>query len=168
KEVVLVGAAAVEEDERPAALARGGAFANDHCAYPLTAMRAVVIRDGRLEIEERPDPVAGEGQVLIHVRAAGSNNAHLIQRAGHYPPPPGVPEDIPGLECAGEDAATGERVMALVAGAAQAELVAVDRRHVLPVPDALDWPQAGGVVEAYATAHDALFTQAHLASRERP
>jgi NADPH:quinone reductase-like Zn-dependent oxidoreductase len=57
--------------------------------------------------------------------------------------------------------------MALVAGAAQAELVAVDARHVLPVPDALDWPQAGGVMEAYATAHDALFTQAQLHPGER-
>jgi NADPH:quinone reductase-like Zn-dependent oxidoreductase len=130
-------------------------------------MQAVVIRDGRLEIEERTDPVAGDGEILIRVRAAGINNADLIQRAGHYPPPPGVPEDIPGLECAGEDVATGERVMALVGGAGQAELVAVDRRHVLPVPEALDWPQAGGVMEAYATAHDALFTQANLAPGER-
>jgi NADPH:quinone reductase len=130
-------------------------------------MRAVVIRDGRLEVEERPDPVAADGQILIRVRAAGINNADLIQRAGHYPPPPGVPEDIPGLECAGEDVATGERVMALVGGAAQAELVAVEERHVLPVPHALDWPQAGGVMEGYATAHDALFTQAQLAPGER-
>jgi NADPH:quinone reductase len=130
-------------------------------------MQAVVIRDGRLEIEERPDPVAGDGEILMRVRAAGINNADLIQRAGHYPPPPGVPEDIPGLECAGEDVATGERVMALVGGAGQAGLVAVDRRHVLPVPDALGWPQAGGVMEAYATAHDALFTQANLAPGER-
>jgi NADPH:quinone reductase-like Zn-dependent oxidoreductase len=130
-------------------------------------MQAVVIRDGRLEIEERPDPLVGGSQILMRVRAAGINSADLSQRAGHYPPPPGVPEDIPGLECAGEDVATGERVMALVGGAAQAELVAVDRRHVLPVPDALDWPQAGGVMEAFATAHDALFTQAHLAPGER-
>jgi NADPH:quinone reductase-like Zn-dependent oxidoreductase len=130
-------------------------------------MRAVVINDGRLEIEERKDPVAGDGQILIRVRAAGINNADLIQRAGHYPPPRGVPVDIPGLECAGEEVATGEPVMALVPGAGQAELVAVDERHVLPVPGTLDWPQAGGVMEAYATAHDALFTQAHLTSGER-
>jgi NADPH:quinone reductase-like Zn-dependent oxidoreductase len=130
-------------------------------------MRAVVIRDGRLELEERPDPVAGEGEVLIRVRAAGINNADLIQRAGHYPPPPGVPVDIPGLECAGEDVATGERVMALVGGGAQAELAVADARHVLPAPDVLDWPQAGGVMEVYATAYDALFTQAELAPGER-
>jgi NADPH:quinone reductase-like Zn-dependent oxidoreductase len=130
-------------------------------------MRAVVIRDGRLEIEERPEPLARPGEMLIRVHAAGINNADLIQRAGHYPPPPGVPEDIPGLECAGEDVATGERVMALLAGAAQADLVAVDRRHVLPVPDALDWAQAGGAMEAFATAYDALFTQAELTPGER-
>jgi NADPH:quinone reductase len=130
-------------------------------------VRAVVIRDGRLELEERPDPIAGEGEVLIRVRAAGVNNADLIQRTGHYPAPEGAPADIPGLELAGEVVDTGERVMALVAGGGQAELAAVDMRHVLPVPETLDWPQAGGVMEAYATAYDALFTQAELKAGER-
>jgi NADPH:quinone reductase-like Zn-dependent oxidoreductase len=130
-------------------------------------MRAVVIRDGRLEIEDRSHPVAGEGEVLIRVHAAGINNADLMQRAGHYPAPPGAPADIPGLECAGEVVGTGERVMALLGGGAQAELVVAHARHVLPVPDALDWAEAGGVMEAYATAHDALFTQAELQAGER-
>jgi NADPH2:quinone reductase len=130
-------------------------------------VRAAVIRDGRIEIEERPDPVAGDGVLLIRVRTAGINNADLIQRAGRYPPPPGVPVDIPGLECAGEVVGTGERVMALLGGAGQAELAVVDARHTLPVPAALDWPQAGGVMEAFATAHDALFTQAALQPGER-
>ena len=130
-------------------------------------MKAVVIRDGRLEVEERPDPVAGDGEVLIRVRAAGINNADLIQRTGHYPAPEGAPADIPGLELAGEVVETGERVMALVAGGGQAELAAVDKRHVLPVPEALDWPQAGGVMETYSTAHDALFAQAGLKAGER-
>jgi NADPH2:quinone reductase len=130
-------------------------------------VNAVVIRDERLVLEERPDPVAGAGELLIRVRAAGINNADLHQRAGHYPAPPGAPADIPGLELAGEVDGTGERVMALVGGGAQAELAAVDARHVLPVPDALDWAQAGGVMEAYATAHDALFSQAGLQAGER-
>jgi NADPH:quinone reductase len=130
-------------------------------------VKAVVIRDGALVVEERPDPVAGDGEVLIRVRAAGINNADLIQRTGHYPAPEGAPADIPGLELAGEMVDTGERVMALVAGGGQAELAAVDSRHVLPVPESLDWPQAGGVMEAYATAYDALFSQAELKAGER-
>jgi NADPH:quinone reductase-like Zn-dependent oxidoreductase len=130
-------------------------------------MRAAVIRDGRLVIEERPDPVAGDGEVLIRVHAAGINNADLIQRAGHYPAPPGAPQDIPGLECAGEVVGSGERVMALLGGGGHAELAVVDERHVLRVPETLSWPQAGGVMEAYATAHDALFTQAQLQPGER-
>ena len=66
-------------------------------------MRAVVIEQGKVGVAERPDPVPGTGEVLIRVQAAGVNNADLMQAAGRYPPPPGtVPEDMPGLECAGE------------------------------------------------------------------
>jgi NADPH:quinone reductase len=129
-------------------------------------MRAAVIVDGHLEVEERPDPVPGDGEILIRVRAAGINGADIMQRAGNYPPPPGAPQDIPGLECAGETE-RGERVMALLPGGGHAELVAVHESHVLPVPDSVDWPQAGGFVEVFATAHDALFTQAELISGER-
>jgi len=131
-------------------------------------MRAVVIEEGRLVVAERPDPVPGTGEVLIRVRTAGINNADLMQAAGKYPPPPGTtPLDMPGLECAGELAETGERVMALLPGAGQAELVAVDARHALPVPEGVDWPAAGGFMEAFATAHDALVTQAELRPGER-
>src|SRR4051794_25947273 len=103
--------------------------------------------------------------MLIHVRAAGINGADLGQRAGNYPPPPGV-TDVPGLECAGETA-DGRRVMALLPGGGQAELAVAHATHVLPVPDRLTWDQAGGFVEAFATAHDALFTQAELMAGER-
>src|SRR4029079_12006592 len=64
----------------------------------LPAMRAVVIVDGRLELEERPDPERGEGELRVRVQAAGVNTADLMQRAGHYPAPAGAPADIPGLE----------------------------------------------------------------------
>ncbi len=130
-------------------------------------MRAAIIRDGGLVIEERPDPAPAEGELLIRVHAAGINGADLAQRAGRYPPPPGAPVDIPGLECAGEVVSTGEQVMALLPGGGHAELVAVNEQHVLPVPDGIDWPAAGGFMEVYATAHDALFTQAQLRAGER-
>jgi NADPH:quinone reductase len=129
-------------------------------------MRAAVIEGGVIRTEERPDPVPAEGELLIRVRAAGLNGADLMQRAGRYPPPPGAPVDIPGLECAGETD-DGQRVMALLPGGGQAELVAVHASHTLPVPEHLSWPEAGGFVEVYATAHDALFTQAELRPGER-
>ncbi len=136
-------------------------------------MRAVVIVDRHLEIEERPDPAPATGEIVVRVRAAGVNAADLMQRDGRYPPPPGAPQDIPGLECAGEVVEggarfrPGDRVMAILGGGGQAELVAVHETHVLPVPANVDWPQAGGFVEVFATAHDALFTQANLKSGER-
>ena len=127
-------------------------------------MRAATIVDGRIEVAERPDPVPGDGELLIRVRAAGINGADLAQRAGRYPPPPGA-TDVPGLECAGE--VGGRRVMALLPGGGQAELAVAHETHVLTVPDAMSWEEAGGFVEVFATAHDALFTQAELVAGER-
>ncbi|MGH2872550.1 MAG: alcohol dehydrogenase catalytic domain-containing protein, partial [Solirubrobacteraceae bacterium] len=97
-------------------------------------MRAVTIIDGRLSVEERLDPQPGTGEVLVAVRAAGLNGADMIQLRGAYPAPPGSPQDIPGLELAGEVAAVGpaarrfavgDRVMGIVGGGGQAELAAV-------------------------------------------
>jgi NADPH:quinone reductase len=130
-------------------------------------VKAAVVADGGLSVEERPDPVAGPGYTLVRMRGAGVNNADLMQAAGGYPAPPGAPADIPGLELAGEVVDTGERVMALLGGGAQAELVAVPSRVLLPVPDEVSWAEAGGFVEAFATAYDALFTQAGLQPGER-
>jgi NADPH:quinone reductase len=129
-------------------------------------MRAAVIVDGRIEVQERPDPVPAKDELLIRVRAAGVNGADLAQRAGRYPPPPGWPKDIPGLECAGE-LEDGTRVMALLGGGGQAELITVHERCVLPVPDALSWDEAGGFMEVFCTAHDALSTQAQLEPGDR-
>ncbi len=139
-------------------------------------MRAATIRDGEVLVEEHPDPAPGTGEVLVRVRGAGLNGADMMQRRGLYPAPPGSPPDIPGLELAGEVAALGpgvtrleigDRVMALVGGGGQAELCVVHERGLMPVPDALDWPAAGGTAEVFTTAHDALFTQAGLRSGER-
>jgi NADPH:quinone reductase len=139
-------------------------------------MRAVTIRDGELSIEEHPDPQPGAGEVLVRVKAAGINGADMLQRRGRYPAPPGSPQDVPGLELAGEVLATGpgatrfdegDRVMAIVGGGGQAELAVVHERQLMPVPDQLDWPAAGGFPEVFTTAHDALFTQAGLGAGER-
>ena len=70
-------------------------------------MRAATIREQEIVIEEHPDPVPGAGEVLVRVRAAGLNGADMMQRRGLYPAPPGSPQDIPGLELAGEVAALG-------------------------------------------------------------
>jgi NADPH:quinone reductase len=139
-------------------------------------MRAVVIEDGQLAWRERSDPAPGDHELLVAVRAAGVNGADLAQRRGAYPAPPGWPPDVPGLEMAGEVAAAGarvtrfalgDRVMALVGGGAQATLATVDEEHALAVPAGVAWPEAGGFMEVYATAFDALFAQAGLALGER-
>jgi putative PIG3 family NAD(P)H quinone oxidoreductase len=137
---------------------------------------AATIRDGSVVVEEHPDPEPGAGEILVRVRAAGLNGADMLQRKGAYPAPPGSPQDIPGLELAGEVAARGpgatrfdegDRVMAVVGGGGQAELAVVHERAAMPVPGALDWPAAGGFPEVFTTAHDAVFTQAGLAPGER-
>lgn len=134
-------------------------------------MHAVTIVDGALEWREHPDPEPGTGEVVVAVRAAGLNGADRLQVAGFYPAPPGSPTDIPGMELAGEVAAVGpgvtrfavgDRVMAVVGGGGQAELAVVHERHLLPVPDAVSWEQAGGFPEVFTTAFDALFTQCDL------
>ncbi len=139
-------------------------------------MHAVVIRDGRLHWEERADPVPGDTELLVSVKAAGLNSADLVQRAGFYPAPPGWPADIPGMELAGEVVSVGrsvtlfspgDRVMAVVGGGAQATLAFVDEAHALAVPDSLPWAEAGGFPEAFSTAYDALFSQAGLKMGER-
>lgn len=139
-------------------------------------MRAVVIEEGELRVEERPDPEPGDTEVLIAVRAAGLNGADMLQRQGRYPAPPGIAPDVPGLEAAGEIVAVGrrvaraqvgDRVMAVIGGGGQATLATVDESLLLPVPEGRSWAEAGGFPEAYTTAHDALFTRARLALGER-
>ncbi|MBA3653729.1 MAG: zinc-binding dehydrogenase [Actinobacteria bacterium] len=139
-------------------------------------MKAATVVDGQVVVTDKPDPIPQRGEVLVRVRAAGLNAADLLQRRGFYPAPPGAPPDIPGLEIAGdvvalgEDAtrfAVGDRVMALLGGGGQAELAVVHERVAIPVPEALDWPAAGGLPETFTTAHDALFTQCGLTMGER-
>jgi NADPH:quinone reductase-like Zn-dependent oxidoreductase len=139
----------------------------------------VTIEDGAVSWQPRPgpDPEPGAGELLVRVRAAGVSRGDLMQAQGMYPPPPGTtPPDVPGLETAGEVVATGpgcrrfasgDRVMAVVTGAGQAELAVVPEMVALPVPDGVSWATAGAVPENYTTAHDALFTQCGLGMGER-
>ncbi len=139
-------------------------------------MRAATIADTQLSVQEHPDPVPGAGEVLVKVHAAGLNGADMHQLAGHYPAPAGSPQDIPGLELAGEVVdrgpgaerfEVGDRVMSIVGGGGQAELATVHERILMPVPENLSWAEAGGVPEVFTTAHDAVFTQAGLVMGER-
>jgi NADPH2:quinone reductase len=133
-------------------------------------MRAVEITGGSgpaeaLTLVERPNPVAGAGQIRIRVRAAGVNRPDLLQREGRYPPPPGA-SDIPGLEVSGDIDQVGEgvgrwtvgdRVCALLAGGGYAEYAVVDARHALPVPDGLDVVQAAALPETVCTVFANVF-----------
>lgn len=139
-------------------------------------MHAAVVAGGEVAWEVRPDPVPGTHEILVRVEAAGLNAADLLQRAGRYPPPPGAPADIPGLECAGtvvetgprvERFAVGDRVMGLLGGGGQAELAVLHERVALAVPDGVATDVAGAFCEVFATAYDALFSQGHLASGDR-
>jgi putative PIG3 family NAD(P)H quinone oxidoreductase len=139
-------------------------------------MRAVTVVDKKIEIREHPDPEPAKGELLVRVRAAGVNNADLMQVQGLYPAPPGSPPDIPGMELAGEVVATGDavtgfaegdRVMAIVGGGAQAELALVHERLAMRVPETVPFPEAGGFPEVFLTAHDALFTQAGVTIGDR-
>jgi NADPH:quinone reductase len=122
-------------------------------------------------VAERPDPVPAAHEILVAARFAGLNWADVAQRQGFYPPPPGAPADIPGLEVAGVVAATGagvrswkpgDRVFGLVGGGGLADRVVVHERHVAAVPGNLADDVAAAVPEAYITAHDAVFTQCGL------
>jgi NADPH:quinone reductase-like Zn-dependent oxidoreductase len=129
-----------------------------------------------LEVRDVPEPAVPARHVLVRVLAAALNRADLLQLRGKYPPPAEVPKEIPGLEFAGvvvrSDAGAsrwreGERVFAIAGGAAQAEFVSAHEDMLAAVPSALSDVAAGGIPEAFVTAHDALITQAGLRAGER-
>ena len=118
-----------------------------------------------LEIGDVPAPQPAPEEVLVRVRSTALNRSDLLQRLGRYAAPPGAPENIPGLEFAGEVAELGanaqrwqegNRVMGIVAGGAHAEFVTTHEDALAAVPPNLEWPVAGAVPEVFITAHDAL------------
>jgi NADPH:quinone reductase len=124
-----------------------------------------------LEIRSIPKPRIAADQVLVRVRAAALNRADLLQRQGRYPAPPGFPQEVPGMEFAGEIAEVGpqahlwkpgQRVFGLTGGGAQAEYVVIHERLLAEIPANLDWAEAAAIPEVFITAHDALWKQAGL------
>ncbi|MFC0533013.1 NAD(P)H-quinone oxidoreductase [Phytohabitans kaempferiae] len=99
---------------------------------------------------EVPDPQPGAGEVLIRTVASAVNRADLLQRQGHYNPPPGA-SPYPGLEVSGVDTATGAAVCALLGGGGYAELVAVPAEHTLPIPAGLTVEEAAALPEVACT-----------------
>ena len=124
-----------------------------------------------LEVRSVPKPQICAEQVLVRVRAAALNRADLLQRQGKYPAPPGFPQEIPGMEFAGEVAEVGpqvrlwkpgQRVFGLTGGGAQAEYLATQENLLAEIPENLTWTEAAAIPEAFITAHDALWKQAEL------
>ncbi|MGM9382481.1 NAD(P)H-quinone oxidoreductase [Streptomyces antibioticus] len=120
--------------------------------------------------DEVPDPVPGEGEVLVEVAAGAVNRADILQRQGRYDPPPGA-SPYPGLECSGRIAAlgpgvsgwsVGDEVCALLSGGGYAEKVAVPVGQLLPVPEGVDLVRAAALPEVTCTVWSNVFMVAHL------
>lgn len=140
-------------------------------------MRAVVLHSHGgpevLTIDEVADPVPGPDEVLVRVAATALNRADLLQRIGLYPDPRGGVPEIPGLEFSGTVVEVGERVtmwrpgdrvMAIEAGGAYAELIATHERQLLAVPTNIPLADAAAIPEVFLTAWDALVLQGGLTS----
>jgi NADPH2:quinone reductase len=151
---------------------RGGA--RDHGGdRPLRVLR---ISGSDLELVERSTPRPVADQVVVEVAGAGLNRADLLQVAGRHPPPPGAPPDVAGLEFAGTIVAAGpdvsvlsegESVFGILGGGGHATHVLTREMLCTRTPEVLDPVEAGGVPEAFLTAHDALFRAAGLGPGER-
>lgn len=143
-----------------------------------TTTRAVIVtRPGgpeALQIAERPQPVPGEGEMLVRVRASGMNRIDVLQRQGTYPLLPGA-SDVLGLELAGVVESLGpgvnrfkrgDRVMALVTSGAHADWAVVQEGAALPIPENMSFEQAGAFPETYFTVWSNVFERAALKKGE--
>ncbi|HSU57761.1 MAG TPA: NAD(P)H-quinone oxidoreductase [Bryobacteraceae bacterium] len=123
---------------------------------------------------ERPEPIPGDGELVIRVQAAGVSRADIMQRQGKYPPPPGA-SDIPGLDVAGTVHSAGSGVnafrpghpvCAIVAGGGYAEFCAAPALQVLPIPEGWTAQEAAALPENFFTVFDNLITRASLTRGE--
>jgi NADPH:quinone reductase len=143
-------------------------------------MKAVIITHPGgpevLQLAERPKPACGEHEVLIGVKAAGINRPDVFQRKGNYPPPPGVPEDIPGMDIAGTIVDVGSKVLrwkigdkvcALVSGGGYAEYCTAPEGQCLPIPGTLSFIEAASLPETFFTVWSNVFDRGKLQPGER-
>ena len=146
---------------------------------PMPIAKAVRIKEHGgpevLCIDRVSVPEPGPREVLVEVAAAGLNRADLLQRRGLYPAPKGAPQDVPGLEIAGQVAKVGEavsmwspgdQVMGIVPGGGMCTHACLHERELLRVPKGMPLSQAAAIPEVFLTAYDALFPQAGLALGE--
>jgi putative PIG3 family NAD(P)H quinone oxidoreductase len=142
-------------------------------------MKAVVITGPGgpdvLEVQKVPEPYVKAGQMLIEIHATALNRADLLQRQGHYPPPPDAPPYL-GLECAGRvlevgkgvtDWQPGQRVMALLGGGGYAERIAVPQETLIPIPEGMSYEEAAAIPEVWLTAYSNLIEIGRLQPGER-
>jgi len=143
-------------------------------------MKAIVIvKPGGpevLQIQERPVPEPGSGEVLIKVVAAGVNRPDVAQRKGHYPPPAGASPDIPGLEISGvvgklgnnwTHLRVGDRVCALVSGGGYAEYCVAPEGQCIHVPTNLSMEEAASLPETFFTVWHNVFERGQLKPGEK-
>jgi len=128
-----------------------------------------------MQPQERPIEMPGDHEVLIEVKAAGVNRPDVSQRQGKYPPPPGAPQDVPGLEVAGMIVAcghkvtrwtVGDKVCALVPGGGYASFCLAHESNALPVPQGFSFTEAAALPETFFTVWTNVFQRGHLASGE--
>lgn len=142
-------------------------------------MKAVVISEPGgpevLQLTARPKPAPQPQEVLIKVAAAGINRPDVAQRKGVYPPPPGAPQDIPGLEVAGiierigssvTQWKPGDKVCALVVGGGYAEYCTAPEGQCLPIPDNLSFTEAASLPETFFTVWSNVFDRGRLQTGE--
>ncbi len=142
-------------------------------------MKAIVITSFGgpevLKVQERPDPIPQQHELLIRVKAAGINRPDVFQRKGNYPAPEGVAADIPGLEVSGVVEAlgaeatnfkVGDEVMALLAGGGYAELVVVNEGMCMAKPRNVSFVEAAGLPETLFTVWHNVFQRGKLQSGE--
>lgn len=143
-------------------------------------MKAVIITSygapDVLQLQERETPIPAANEVLIKVKTAGVNRPDVLQRKGHYPAPPGAPQDIPGLEIAGiieacgsnvSNLKVGDHVCALIAGGGYAEYAVVNALHCLPVPMNLNFAEAASLPETVLTVWQNVFQRGKLKAGEK-
>ncbi|MEM7214335.1 MAG: NAD(P)H-quinone oxidoreductase [Pseudomonadota bacterium] len=144
-----------------------------------STMKTIEVREAGgpdvLEIGERPISVPENNQVLVRVTASGVNGPDLLQRRGHYPPPPDA-TDLLGLEVSGEVVrigsevrrwSVGDKVCALTHGGGYAEYVAINADHCLPIPEGIAELDAAGIPETFYTVWNNFFLNGNVVKGDR-